>query len=774
MVLLSSPAIAATVAYWRFEAGPADTDVVHVGGTAGQYSADIEDVSGNGNHLSVWETGGGAGYRYRDIVAYSTVPLTGAANILSVKNTGGFPAMWCNTTAMQTMEPAEFTIEVTFKLENGGYRTIIGRDSQGSLTQGDDTNPDLAALYLQAIPNNGLAIKFCDVDGYWHDAISANNVFQSFDYPSNNDGVGVPWYSVAAVSDGTYLSLYMYDHSNPRAGYQLIALNDMVNDNPGSTNTALTSGTGDGGDWDAGDWTVGRGLYAGNHTDRGWGYIDEVRISDSALLVTHFLMGPTPYDPDVNQVSDMINSDVDVTLYWNAAGDPNGPINGNAVHPDIVDQYIFISNGSDTDPNVYYFAATGADPGTTNPASSYGPFNRDYDKTYQWAIVEAMDGFEESLTEGVSTLDDVDPNNIIGPIWSFDSIASVPEITDEPVGVLAEMLGTAEFNISVQSISPEHYAWYHSIDKANDTPVDDTSVGGDSATLTLTSVDELSEGFYYCVVTNDSPTMAVSDPAFLEVKRLMAWYKFDGDITDSENGYDGTPIKTDPNTPFTYVAGKINQAISLNGIEEAVEIPRTIQNSMTIEFWVNTTETAPVGNGWFDGLGLVDGEVAGFEHNDFGTTLRDSVFSFGVGNFNNAQLTVNSTSVINDSQWHYCVATRDHVTGEIAVYVDGAREASGIAPLGTKDEPPVLRIGSLQTNLNFLACQMDEVKLYNYPLTDLEVAMNYNAVTGESVCVESQRPDATYDLNGDCIVNLADFAEAAGAWLDCGLYPDCL
>ena len=64
-------------------------------------------------------------------------------------------------------------------------------------------NLDLAALYFQAVPNNGLAIKFCDVSGYWHEAISANNAYAGFDYPTNPDGIGVPWYSMAGISDGS-------------------------------------------------------------------------------------------------------------------------------------------------------------------------------------------------------------------------------------------------------------------------------------------------------------------------------------------------------------------------------------------------------------------------------------------------------------------------------------------------------------------------------------------------------------------------------------------
>lgn len=278
-----------TVAYWRFEEGPADAQVSHGGQPDGVYYEGTADSSGNGYGLSVWAEDW-AGFAYRSDVGYSSVPLTGAANNFAVKNTGGYPAMFTDTAdAINGIQPGAFTIEASFKLENGGHRTIVGRDSYGANTAGDSPNADLAALYFQAVPNNALAIKFCDVSGYWHEAVSAENIFTGFDWGTNPEGVGVPWYSMAAVSDGSTLSLYLNQIGT--GVWNLIAQTDMTLS--GSPDTALTMGAGDGGDWNAGDWSVGRGLYASGHTDRGYGFIDEVRISDEALDVSEFLV-PEP------------------------------------------------------------------------------------------------------------------------------------------------------------------------------------------------------------------------------------------------------------------------------------------------------------------------------------------------------------------------------------------------------------------------------------------------------------------------------------------------
>ncbi|MBN2507326.1 MAG: PEP-CTERM sorting domain-containing protein [Verrucomicrobia bacterium] len=281
LVFCAFSASADTVAYWRFEEGPADANVSHGGVGDGVFYPGVADASGNGNALSVWAEGW-AGFAYRGDVGSLTVPLTGDPNQYSVQNSGSFPAMFTDSEVMRTMTPSQFTIEVSFKPETGGYRTLVGRDSQGAAA----IDLNLAALYLQIIPGDAVAIKFADVSGVWHEAISAAGAITGFPYPNAEQGT---WYNMAAVSDGTLLSLYL--GTAAAGGYSLVAQTDMTG---ASANTALTAGLGSGGDWTAGNWSVGRGLYAGGHGDRAYGFIDEVRISDVALDPAQLLYVPEP------------------------------------------------------------------------------------------------------------------------------------------------------------------------------------------------------------------------------------------------------------------------------------------------------------------------------------------------------------------------------------------------------------------------------------------------------------------------------------------------
>ena len=281
LLLTASAVSAATVAQWRFENGTAGTDVPHTG-PDGTFDGVITDVSGNGNNLSAWSQGGGTGYAYRSDVPYTLTPLNSVPNTLSVKNTGGGPGMFTNrvgapasATNIETITPTAFTIEVSYKPENGGHRTIVGRDAQNVVTG----TGALAALYLQARPDNSVGIGFADLAGNFHEAYSAPGLLQGFNFPTDNEGLTGTWYNLVGVSDGTNLKMYVDN--------VLVASTPIVSANPG-----LAIGTTNGGDWHAGGWSVGRGLFGGGHGDRAYGFIDEVRISDAALNPAQFLAPP--------------------------------------------------------------------------------------------------------------------------------------------------------------------------------------------------------------------------------------------------------------------------------------------------------------------------------------------------------------------------------------------------------------------------------------------------------------------------------------------------
>jgi hypothetical protein len=763
---------AATIAYWRFdEAGKVSGDPV-----TKPFGA--LDSSGNGYHLDPWTAGGWAGFVYRTDVAMSAIPQTGAINNLSVKNDGGYPGMATDSTAaIRTITPSQFTIEAFFKPEDGDHRTIVGRDSQGAAS----TNTALSALYFKINPNEGVEISFGDVSGYWHVAASQAGLIQGFIWGSDPDGLLGNWYYMAAISDGKTLSLYL---ANVTTGsdLQLVAQTDLTQS--GSPNTALTAGTGDGGDWDAGNWSVGRGLYDGGHVDRAYGFIDEVRISDVALDLEYLLFNsrfnawhPTPAEGTPNYGVSPDGVKVNADLSWNAGIDPDNPEQAN---PLIKTHYLYKSadQNKSNDPNLYYVTAIPA-VGNTGQTTLTG---LNYDGLYLWRVDEGVDnGTGVAYPAG-------DPNNIAGKVWSFGTLLSVPVITQHPANVVTPAGTTAEFTVVVNSISPPQYEWFKSDDKANNTFADDQSVSALSFDnkLTLTGVQVDDEGYYYCKVINEggSASARYSNIATLTIARLMAHWTLDqadyvgGQYLDKS----GNGRHADPNGAPSFVPGQLGQGVDILRASGEQPYPATnswasagtwnpseVSGHLSVSFWMKWAGL----NGTWQGFITKRSRSAWDNANVLWQISSDNGLPHLWFQSPRSLISVNNGLVA--GQWQYIVATFDGTTAKI--YVNGQQRASGTFQFGDAVDGMIC-LGGNSFELGgqeFMNGTLDEVKFFNYALTEMQVAQMYVAdAPGKTACIQSLKPSTQYDVNNDCIVDIADFAIWAATWLECGLVPDCL
>ena len=198
---------------------------------------------------------------------------------------------------------------------------------------------------------------------------------------------------------------------------------------------------------------------------------------------------------------------------------------------------------------------------------------------------------------------------------------------------------------------------------------------------------------------------------------LQARYALDGDAQDSGGkAFHGT------GSAMAYQTGVVGaQAGQFNGSSTYVSIPRSVTDDFTVTMWIKTTDNAAwPGAQWWNGKGLVDGEVAGGGA-DWGTALVDGKFVLGVGS-SSGDVTLASSVNINDGLWHHLAATRSNATGAMEVYVDGVLRGSGAGPAGARTFPPALRIGGRQTGGNFLAGSLDDVRLYDRILGANEIA----------------------------------------------------
>jgi hypothetical protein len=305
----SAPATSSTIGYWRFEGdgktapeeGAYLTDTADRTGVFSIRGVYAVDSSGNGNTLYTWNANF-TGHRYTANVPAAIVPQTGEPNLRSIRNAGFFPATFTwsreskpKRTDVETITPLSWTIEASInRTRSIETSTFVGREGQGVATgpvfvDGVKTNDPLAQsyapLYFQCRPVSGnahLAIQFTDMAGFTHRLLDPEPM-------STNT-----WYHVAAVSDGTTLSLY----KNSGSGY--VRVNSTSLAATGSTDTRLcydSQGADEPDDQQWG-WTIGRGRngflrgQGDDHAERWMGYIDEVRISNAALAPAQFLFSP--------------------------------------------------------------------------------------------------------------------------------------------------------------------------------------------------------------------------------------------------------------------------------------------------------------------------------------------------------------------------------------------------------------------------------------------------------------------------------------------------
>jgi len=188
----------------------------------------------------------------------------------------------------------------------------------------------------------------------------------------------------------------------------------------------------------------------------------------------------------------------------------------------------------------------------------------------------------------------------------------------------------------------------------------------------------------------------------------VAYYQFENNVNDTQGAYNGTAYGSP-----TYVTGNVgSKAIQFNGSTQYVSINRPVADNWTISFFVKTTQTSPTGtDGWWLGNGLVDGECPGYT-NDYGISYLNSKVAFGVSNSSYAT-TLQSVSTINSGNWVHVACTRDSVSGQMKIYINGTLETTGTGPTGTNNAPSVLHIGNLQTNLNYFNGAIDQLKIYN-------------------------------------------------------------
>ena len=138
----------------------------------------------------------------------------------------------------------------------------------------------------------------------------------------------------------------------------------------------------------------------------------------------------------------------------------------------------------------------------------------------------------------------------------------------------------------------------------------------------------------------------------------------------------------------TSVAGKVNQALTFNGVDSVVTVPDypklQFLNSMTLAAWIRTVNNSrrEAFIGKYDATGAESGYIL--------QTLPSGAIQLRVGGYNIAGTReVADTTPVNDGQWHH-VAVVITLGQDVRFYIDGnLRSTQPMLTLASSNSAPL-------------------------------------------------------------------------------------
>jgi hypothetical protein len=551
--------------------------------------------------------------------------------------------------------------------------------------------------------------------------------------------------------------------------------------------------------------------------------IDQIIIKENAAPATGGPSNPvvTPDNGngtigDLVEVSTGVWQVQNVTLHFVAAGDPNELHEPQyKINPDIIQHNIYFQTGAPGDPNLYLYdsvAANIVDPYTDDPNVSYGPLPNGFLKQatfYKWQVEEVMDNGTGGYPAG-------DPNNIVGPVWSFLTGSATPAIITISAHQLTDTSGNAALTITTGTVA-NNFRWFKVVGQqdteggeADDVKLTDGGLYSTTTTKTLTITGMASNGSddarYYAIAYNGDPegVNVASAPSAVrwiwyprETNRYTfeATYAVGSDIfVEDTIGSSDIQLTSDDGTldvpsidPANPAAPGLVGSNSLyfnnpntdtdpnNADGQFGRISDTsfcAYKDITISAWIYHK-----GGGWqrILSVGSTDGSGTNGVNTMYFTPSGNNTSGALMLNVSGQSVTAPGGSVP-ENEWAYVTATLSGNVGKL--FVNG----EWVATNATLTNDPVANAPA--GNIMLARSQwwvwdtlfngyIADLRVWNYGLSTDEIAQTYMADnTNVAYVCESEIKDLPYDFNGNCIIDLGDFAMIAATWLDSDrIYP---
>ncbi len=233
----------------------------------------------------------------------------------------------------------------------------------------------------------------------------------------------------------------------------------------------------------------------------------------------------------------------------------------------------------------------------------------------------------------------------------------------------------------------------------------------------------------------------------------VAYYKFDeGYLTTANNSGSAGNVINGAISGATWTnSGKFGKALVFDGLNDYIQAPD--DNSLDI---TNLTLSAWINPGILNGR-IIDKETSGGSNGYIMDTFNSKIRLCASG-------CVSSNTTLSTGVWHHIVVTFDGTNTRF--YLDGKSDGSSTTVTSVSTNALNLRIGADQDGANVFNGSIDEVKIYNYALSEDEVKIDYNhgsalvlGARGDNTTYEKQATNQAYCVPGDTTSCAAPVAE---------------
>lgn len=197
---------------------------------------------------------------------------------------------------------------------------------------------------------------------------------------------------------------------------------------------------------------------------------------------------------------------------------------------------------------------------------------------------------------------------------------------------------------------------------------------------------------------------------------ILAEYTFDGTLNDINGAY---PFSSQAGMSYgTDRLGVADKALFINGTGTSAQLAPFIlpsgNSSRTFSIWIKPTQVNAVNRIFSYGQSFGDAAFVA------------TVFSYGVSNSTyTSNVEAYEPTVVNT--WKHMVFTYEQSTSTVKIYLNGQFKTSGTFSSLNTSNTILLYLGSLfgGTTQKYFG-YVDDLKIYNYALTDIQVTSLYN------------------------------------------------